>query len=92
MPAHGVALTERGQLQTETPKLSWSGQSRAVETSRLQRQPGLEMELSGFQIRPISGPVLADFEGLDGPKPLQNPSKLIGTLRAPPFWMGFGAV
>ena len=36
------------------------------------------MGLLGFQIRPVSGPEIADFGGLNGPKSLQNPSKMVG--------------
>ncbi len=36
------------------------------------------MGLSGFQIRLVSGPEIADVGGLDGPKPLQNQSKMVG--------------
>ena len=35
------------------------------------------MGLSGFQIRPVSGPEVADLEGLSGPL-IQNPSKMAG--------------
>jgi hypothetical protein len=42
------------------------------------------MGLSGFQIRPLPGPELADLGALRGPKPLQNPSKMVGA--APPNW------
>jgi hypothetical protein len=38
----------------------------------------LDMGLLGFQVRPVSGPEIANFEGLSGPKPLQNASKMVG--------------
>jgi hypothetical protein len=50
------------------------------------------MGLLGFQIRPVSGPDIADFGGLRRPKPLRNPSNMMGREAAPPFWMGFEAV
>jgi len=34
---------------------------------------GLEIGLLGFQNRPVSGPEIVDFCGLDGPKQAQNP-------------------
>ncbi len=37
------------------------------------------MGLSGFLIRPVSGPEIADLGGLSDPKPLRNPSKMVGT-------------
>ena len=37
------------------------------------------MGLSGFQIRPVSGPEIADLGGLNGPNPLQNPSQMVGS-------------
>ncbi len=36
------------------------------------------MGLSGFEIRPVSGPEIADLGDLNGPKPLRNPSKMVG--------------
>jgi len=36
------------------------------------------MGLLGFQIRPVSGPEIVDLEGLNGPKPVQNPLKVVG--------------
>jgi len=36
------------------------------------------MGLFGFQIRPLSGPKIVDLGGLDGPKPVQNPVKMVG--------------
>ncbi len=49
------------------------------------------MGLSGFQIRPVSGPEIGDLWGLNrskASKPIQNG----GARSAPPFWMGFEAV
>jgi hypothetical protein len=42
------------------------------------------MELFCFQIRPVSGPEMADFGGLDGPNPVQNLSKLAGCFAPGP--------
>ncbi len=39
---------------------------------------GLEMGLLGFQIRPVSAREFADVRRLNGPKPLQHPSKMVG--------------
>jgi hypothetical protein len=36
------------------------------------------MGSSGFQIQPVSGPEIADVGGLNGLKPLANPSKMVG--------------
>ncbi len=36
------------------------------------------MGLSGFHIRPVSGLDIADVGGLNGPKPLRSPSKMVG--------------
>lgn len=41
---------------------------------------GLDMGLLGLQIRPASGPDIADFGGLHGPKPLRSPSKMVRSL------------
>ena len=36
------------------------------------------MGLLGFQNRPVSGPEIVDFCGLNGPRPVQNPFKMVG--------------
>ncbi len=46
------------------------------------------MGLPGFQIRPVSVQAIAGFGGLDGPEPVQNPSKMAGRL-APHHFEGF---
>jgi len=43
------------------------------------------MELFGFQIRPVPGPEIVDFWGLNGPKRAQNPFKVVGCEAPQPF-------
>ncbi len=50
------------------------------------------MGLSGFQIRPVSGPAIADFRGPKRPYTLSKPIENGGARSTPPFWMGFEAV
>ena len=41
-------------------------------------QVGLGMGLLSFQNRPASGPEIIDLCGLNGPKPVQHPYKMVG--------------
>jgi len=53
------------------------------------------MGLFGFQIRPVSGPEIVDFWGLNGPEPAQNPLEVVEREAPHHFkWVGdrFGAV
>ena len=36
------------------------------------------MGLLGFQNKPVSEPEIVDFGGLNGPKPVRNPFKMVG--------------
>jgi len=50
------------------------------------------MGLLGFQIRPVSGPGIVDVRALNGPKPVQNPFKVVGHEAPHHFEWVFGQV
>ncbi len=74
---------------TALPGAALSGNYDYLKIRRppFKRQVGLEMGLSGFQIRPFSVPGIADFGRLNVPKRLQNQPKMVGRL--PPNVDGF---
>jgi len=49
------------------------------------------MGLFGFQIRPVSGPEIVDFWGLNGPEPAQNPLEVV-VAKCPTTLSGAGPV
>ncbi len=47
-------------------------------TVAVKKKVGLEMGLTGSRTQVVCGPEITKFWGLDGPQPLQNPSKMVG--------------
>ena len=81
---HGKSRPLRGpaappvSFTSEGPRLDASRSSGGSAAQGFKPSVGLEMGLFGFQFRPVSGPEIVDFGGLNGPIPVQSPFKVVG--------------